>query len=86
MDIPYLRKAFSQLKLRQIELNKKYIPICRNDVVIHVRGGDFLKISNLNICKIDYYKKSIKYALSSHIGFVVTSSPFIDVTKVPLFL
>ena len=59
-----LRKAFSQLKLRQIELNKKYIPICRNDVVIHVRGGDFLKISNLNICKIDYYKKSIKYALS----------------------
>ena len=63
-----LKKAFSQLKLRQIELDKKYLPICRNDVVIHVRGGDFLEISNLNICKIDYYKKSIKYALSK--GFI----------------
>ena len=59
-----LKKAFSQLELRQIKLNKKYLPICKNDVVIHIRGGDFLKISNLNICKIDYYKKSIEYALS----------------------
>ena len=69
-----LKKAFSQLKLRQIELNKKYLPICRNDVLIHVRGGDFLKISNLNICKIDYYKKSIKYALSKgYISFKIIS-------------
>ncbi len=69
-----LNKAFSQLKLRQIELNKKYLPICRNDVVIHVRGGDFLKISNLNICKIDYYKRSIKYALSKgYISFKIIS-------------
>ena len=69
-----LKKAFSQLKLRQIELNKKYLPICRNDVVIHVRGGDFLKISNLNICKIDYYKKSIEYALSKgYITFKIIS-------------
>ena len=59
-----LKQAFSQLKLKQIDLDKKFLPICKNDVIIHVRGGDFLKISNLNICKIDYYKKSIKYALS----------------------
>tara|TARA_S200000501_G_scaffold316506_1_gene309430 strand:+ start:1088 stop:1921 length:834 start_codon:yes stop_codon:yes gene_type:complete len=69
-----LKKAFSQLKLRQIELNKKYLPICKNDVVIHVRGGDFLKISNLNICKLDYYKKSIYYALSKgYISFKIIS-------------
>ena len=69
-----LKKAFSQLKLRQIELNKKYIPICRNDVIIHLRGGDFLKIPNLNICKLDYYKKSINYALSKgYVSFKIIS-------------
>ena len=69
-----LKEVFSQLKLREVELNKKYLPICKNDVVIHIRGGDFLKISNLNICKIDYYKKSIKYALSKgHKSFKIIS-------------
>ena len=69
-----LKKAFSQLKLRQINLNKKYIPICNDEVIIHIRGGDFLKISNLNICKIEYYKKSIKYALSKgYISFKIIS-------------
>ena len=38
-----LNKAFSQLKLKQIELNKKYLPICKNDVVIHVKGWGFPK-------------------------------------------
>ena len=59
-----LKNAFKQLKLRQIVLNKEYLQICNKDVVIHLRGGDFLKISNLNICKLDYYKKSIRYAFS----------------------
>ena len=59
-----LKNAFMQLNLKPIELKEEYCEICKNDVVIHIRGGDFLKISNLNICKLDYYKKSIKYALS----------------------
>ena len=59
-----LKKAFSQLKLRQIELKKKHLQICNNEVVIHVRGGDFLSIPNLNVCNLDYYKRSISYALS----------------------
>ena len=59
-----LKNAFSELKLRSIKLNKEHYEICNNDVVIHLRGGDFLKISNLNICKLEYYKKSIKYAIS----------------------
>jgi len=59
-----IKKAFSQLKLRQIELNKEYLQICNKDVVIHLRGGDFLKIPNLNICDLEYYKKSISYAIS----------------------
>ncbi len=59
-----LKKAFSQLKLKQIELNQEYLQICNNDVVIHLRGGDFLKIPNLNICDFEYYKKSINYAIS----------------------
>ena len=32
--------------------------------MIHIRGGDFLSINNLNICKLDYYKNSIEYCLS----------------------
>ena len=40
--------------------------------IIHIRGGDFLSIRNLNICKIDYYKNSIKYALSKGLkNFIV---------------
>ena len=59
-----LKKEFSQLKLKQIELNKQHLQICNNEVVIHIRGGDFLKIPNLNICNLEYYKRSINYALS----------------------
>ena len=59
-----LKNAFSQLKLRPIEFDKEYLQICNNDVVIHLRGSDFLKISELNICKLEYYKKSIMYAIS----------------------
>jgi len=59
-----LKKAFSQLKLRQIELDKVSLQTCKKDVVIHVRGGDFLTIPNLNICDLKYYKKSISYAIS----------------------
>ena len=59
-----LKKAFRQLKLRQIELDKVSLQTCKKDVVIHVRGGDFLTIPNLNICDLEYYKKSISYAIS----------------------
>ena len=59
-----LKKAFSQLKLKQIELDKVSLQTCKKDVVIHVRGGDFLTIPNLNICDLEYYKKSISYAIS----------------------
>ena len=69
-----LKEVFKELKLREVVLNKKYLPICKNDVVIHIRGGDFLKISNFNICKLDYYKKAIKYALSKgHKSFKIIS-------------
>jgi len=61
---PTLSNAFSQLKLIPIELNREQVQICNNDVVIHLRGGDFLKIKDLNICKLEYYKKSISYAIS----------------------
>ena len=59
-----LKNAFMQLKLKPIELNKECLQVCKNDVVIHLRGGDFLKIPNLNICNFEYYKKSISYAIS----------------------
>ena len=59
-----LKKAFSQLKLRQIELDKVSLQTCKKDVLIHVRGGDFLTIPNLNICDLEYYKRSISYAIS----------------------
>ena len=59
-----LKNAFKQLKLKPIELNEEYLQICNNDVVIHLRGSDFLTIPNLNICNLDYYKKSISYSIS----------------------
>ena len=59
-----LKNLFIQLKLKPIELKQEYKQICKNEVVIHIRGGDFLKISKLNICKLEYYKKSIDYALA----------------------
>ena len=58
-----INELFSQLKLRPISLNKEHIKICNENVIIHVRGGDFLKIKQLNICDNYYYKKAIEYAL-----------------------
>ena len=59
-----LKNAFKQLKLKPIELNEEYLQICNNDVIIHLRGSDFLTIPNFNICNLEYYKKSINYAIS----------------------
>ena len=58
-----INELFSQLKLRPIYLNKEHIKICNENVIIHVRGGDFLKIKHLNICDTYYYTKAIKYGL-----------------------
>ena len=58
-----LYELFSQLKIKRINLNKKNLKICNENVIIHIRGGDFLNIENLNICKSDYYKKSVEYCL-----------------------
>ncbi len=59
-----LNSLFSLLKLNPIKLNIEKLKLCDQNVVIHIRGGDFLSIKNLNICKFDYYKNSIEYALS----------------------
>ena len=59
-----LNHAFKKLKLRQIKLEEEYLKSCREDVIIHIRGGDFLNIPKFNICKIDYYKNSIRYFIS----------------------
>ena len=59
-----LNSLFSILRLKPIKLNKEQLEIINQNVVIHIRGGDFLSIKNLNICKLDYYKNSIKYALA----------------------
>ena len=59
-----LNHAFKKLKLRQIELEEEYLKSCREDVIIHIRGGDFLNIPKFNICKLDYYKNSIRYFIS----------------------
>jgi len=58
-----INELFCQLKLKPISLNKEHIKICNENVIIHVRGGDFLKIKHLNICDSFYYKKAIEYAL-----------------------
>ena len=58
-----IKELFSQLKLRPIYLKRDHIKICNENVIIHVRGGDFLKIKHLNICDIYYYKKAIEYSL-----------------------
>ena len=63
-DYSKLSSLFRILRLKPIRLNKKHLNLCDQNVVIHMRGGDFLSINNLNICKIDYYKNAIEYSLS----------------------
>ena len=63
-DYAELQSLFSILKLKKFKLNKEQLKICNQNVVIHIRGGDFLAIKNLNICKLAYYKNSIEYFLS----------------------
>ena len=59
-----LYSLFSILKLNPLNLKKEHLALCNQNVIIHIRGGDFLSIKNLNICKLDYYKSAIAYALS----------------------
>ena len=59
-----INQLFSQLRLKPIILKKEDLKICNENVLIHIRGGDFLKLRHLNICNVDYYKKSINYFLS----------------------
>ena len=59
-----LNYAFKQLKLREIGLSKEYLENCREDVIIHIRGADFLDLPNFNICKIDYYKNCMRYFIT----------------------
>ena len=69
-----LNNTFNKLKLRRIGLGEEYLQNCREDVIIHIRGGDFLNIPQLNICKLDYYKKSIRYfIMRGHKSFKVIS-------------
>ena len=69
-----LSSLFSILKLKPINLNKDQLKLCNQNVIIHIRGGDFLAIENLNICKLNYYKNSVRYALSRGLkNFIVIS-------------
>ena len=38
----------------------------RGSLIIHVRGGDFRSIPNLNICSFDWYAKAVNFALSKN--------------------
>ena len=55
-----LSKLFGLLNLKPVELNKEQLKLCIRNVVIHIRGGDFLSINNSNIFKLGYYKNSIE--------------------------
>ena len=59
-----LYEVFKVLKLKPIKLNKEDLKICNENVIVHIRGGDFLKIKNLNICKVQFYRKAIDNARS----------------------
>ncbi len=82
-DYKELYSLFSILKLKPIILDNDKQKLCNENVVIHIRGGDFLLIKNLNICKLDFYKKSIEYSLSKGLKtFVVISEDKIYGNKV----
>jgi len=63
-DYSVVHSLFRTLKLKPIKLTDENQKLCNQNVVIHIRGGDFLSIEHLNICKFNYYKNSIEYALS----------------------
>ena len=69
-----LSKLFKIFRLKPINLNEQQLKLCNQNVIIHIRGGDFISIKKFNICKVDYYKNSIKYALSQGLkNFIVIS-------------
>ena len=43
-----INELLSQLNLRLISLNREHIKVFNENVIIHIRGGDFLKFKNLN--------------------------------------
>ena len=69
-----LNTLFKIIRLKPINLNEHQLKLCNQNVIIHIRGGDFISIKKLNICKVDYYKNSITYALSKGLkNFIVIS-------------
>ena len=69
-----LNTLFKIFRLKPIILKEQQLKLCNQNVIIHIRGGDFISIKKLNICKLDYYKNSITYALSKGLkNFIVIS-------------
>ena len=69
-----LNTLFKIFRLKPIILKEQQLKLCNQNVIIHIRGGDFISIKKLNICKVDYYKNSITYALSKGLkNFIVIS-------------
>ena len=69
-----LNYAFNKLILQEIGVVKEYLQNCIKDVIIHIRGGNFLDMQKLNISKLDYYKNFMRYFISiGHRSFMVIS-------------
>lgn len=64
-------KTFTFPKTRKEDSNNfellEKVKNCES-VSIHIRRGDYLKITPLNICNIDYYKKSFDFVLKELIN------------------
>ena len=69
-----LHTLFKTFRLKAINLNEQQLSLCNQNVIIHIRGGDFISINKFNICKVDYYKNSIRYAISRGLkDFIIIS-------------
>lgn len=69
-------QSFKYLDSYRNEILKAFnLPYKRIDAVaIHVRRGDFLKISNFSVVPLDYYEKAIDYFIDlGHRRFIVFS-------------
>ena len=67
-------KALSQVPWLQFEDATPLLAVAANEVAIHVRGGDFLKLPSHNICSYDHYCNCVNLAmLSGYRSFVIVS-------------
>ena len=54
--------AFKDISLKEPVIEAASAALINDSVVVHIRGGDFIHLSDFNVCRFEYYLDAFAYA------------------------